>query len=219
MTSPFQLPGMPGVEAGSIFCIGRNYVEHAKELNNPVPTSPIIFLKPRNSLVYEGGTIVLPRQSADVHHEVELVLLIGSKASNVSEADARGVISGIGVGIDLTARDLQQKAKDKGHPWTVAKGFDTFAPLGNLIPLGDDIDLASITMDLKVNGQTRQHGTTADMIFPCTHLIATLSSMFTLYPGDLIYTGTPEGVSAIRSGDRLEAQLVGLGSHFVIDVA
>jgi 2-keto-4-pentenoate hydratase/2-oxohepta-3-ene-1,7-dioic acid hydratase in catechol pathway len=214
----FSIPGAESFQAGTLFCIGRNYVEHAKELNNPVPSNPLIFLKPRNSLVLGNGTVILPSRTSDVHHEVELVLVIGQKTSHVSEEEALSAVHSIAIGVDFTARDLQEKAKDKGHPWSVAKGFDTFAPLGKAIPFDGSLDLQNLEIELKVNGETRQFGSTRDMIFDCKRIISELSSIFTLYPGDLIYTGTPEGVSAVKPGDLVEATLLGTESTLKLDI-
>ena len=191
----------------TIFCIGRNYAEHARELNNPVPEAPIVFLKPLSALVSDGGSIVLPKQSEQVHHEVEIVVLIGKSGKNISEAEAHTFISGYAVGIDVTARDIQSKAKAKGHPWSVAKGFDTFAPISNFVSADKIADPSNIDVSLTVNGEIRQKGNSKDMLFPIPRLISYLSTIFTLHPGDLIFTGTPEGVNLLNEGDRLLAQL------------
>lgn len=196
-----------GLPIGTIYCIGRNYVEHAQELGNAVPKQPIVFLKPKSAVCFDGGTILLPTQSKEVQHEVELVIAIGKGCKTISQNSALNHVAGIGVGIDLTARDIQQIAKEKGHPWSIAKGFDTFAPISNFVPLSSIISIQNLSLELKVNGQTRQSGNTSDMIFSCEFLISYLSNIFTLYPGDLIFTGTPQGVSALNSGDILEASL------------
>ena len=191
----------------TIFCIGRNYAEHARELKNPVPEAPIVFLKPLSAIVSDYGRIVLPKQSQQVHHEVEIVVLIGKSGKNIPEADAHQFISGYAVGIDVTARDIQSKAKAKGHPWSVAKGFDTFAPISNFVSVDKIADLSNIEVSLSVNGEIRQKGNSKDMLFPIPRLISYLSTIFTLQPGDLIFTGTPEGVNLLNDGDRLFAQL------------
>ncbi len=191
----------------SIFCIGRNYAEHAKELNNPVPTEPIIFTKPPSSVIHNGEKIVLPPQSQAVHHEVETVVLIGKSGKNIPEPDAMNYIKAYGIGIDVTARDVQSRAKEKGHPWAVAKGFDTFAPLSDFVPASNIADAADISLHLTVNGERRQTGNSKDMLFPIPRLIAYLSNIFTLNPGDLIFTGTPEGVGLLSDGDKLVAVL------------
>jgi 2-keto-4-pentenoate hydratase/2-oxohepta-3-ene-1,7-dioic acid hydratase in catechol pathway len=200
---------IPGTDLApkSIYCIGRNYIEHAKELNNPVPSSPLIFLKPQSALCFDGSEIIIPEQSFDVHHEVEIVIVISKKGKHISENEVHNFIKGIGVGIDFTARDIQQKAKESGHPWSVAKGFDTFAPVSRFINATEFEDLGNINVDLSVNGVTKQSANSSQMIFSINYLISYLSSIFTLYPGDLIFTGTPSGVSQVRSGDQLTATL------------
>ncbi len=195
---------------GKLLCIGRNYAKHAAELGNSVPTTPMVFLKPSSALTPSGGTVVIPDQSSDVHHEVELVCLIGRRGRDISRNDALSHVAGYAVGLDMTARDVQQKAKEKGHPWSVAKGFDTFAPLGEFRSADSVSDPQALNISLKVNNEVRQQGHTSDMIFPIDELIVYCSSIFTLLPGDLIYTGTPEGVSAVKTGDILEAEVEGL---------
>jgi 2-keto-4-pentenoate hydratase/2-oxohepta-3-ene-1,7-dioic acid hydratase in catechol pathway len=201
-----NIPGLD-IPIKSIYCIGRNYSEHAKELNNPVPDSPIVFLKPQSSICYDGDQIKLPAQSKDVHHEVELVIAISKKGKDISEEHALDYIHGAGVGIDFTARDIQQKAKEKGHPWSVAKGFDTFAPISKFIQLDKLPNLDNLGIELLVNDQIRQSGNSSQMIFSVPYLISYLSQIFTLYPGDLIFTGTPSGVSSIKKGDVIHASL------------
>lgn len=191
----------------TVFCIGRNYVAHAKELNNPVPSQPLVFQKPISALSKSGTDIVLPQRSKDVHYECEIVVAIGKTAKNVAVAEALDYVAGYGLGIDITARDIQQQAKDKGHPWTVAKGFDSFAPLSDFIPAGSVKDPAALRFQLDINGERRQNGDSAKMIFPVAYLISYLSEIFTLLPGTLIFTGTPEGVGPLKSGDHLMASL------------
>ncbi len=203
----FQIPDFPGMQFGSIYCIGRNYAKHAKELKNEIPKEPVVFLKPRSSLVFEGGEIHTPAISENVHHEVEMVILISKTVKNISEEDALGAVGGVGVGLDMTARDIQSEAKLKGLPWTLAKGLDTFAPIGKIIPYTPQLDLSDLNITVSVNGEKRQAGNTRDMLFPVPRLIAYLSTHFTLTPGDLIYTGTPEGVSAVEKGDFIKATL------------
>ena len=202
-----SIPGLPDFSLGSIFCIGRNYPKHARELNNMVPDEPMVFLKPVSSVITSGETIQLPRQSQNVHHEVELVVVIGKKGRHISHADAYSHIAAYGVGIDVTARDLQQKAKKQRHPWSVAKGFDTFAPISNFERIKETTDLGNMELSLQVNGSYRQQGHTENMYFGINDIIAHLSSIFTLHPGDLIFTGTPEGVSQIKAGDSIRALL------------
>lgn len=192
-----------------IVCIGRNYAAHAQELNNEIPTAPVVFLKPPSSLVASGGAIELPPQSHDVHHEVELVVELGARCRNVDSAEAIGAVRAYAVGLDMTARDVQSLAKEKGLPWTVAKGFDTFCPIGDRVS-ADGIDSTRLEIELSVNGETRQQGSTSLMLFPVAELVAYCSTVFTLEPGDLIYTGTPSGVGPVKAGDRLVASVTGL---------
>lgn len=198
------------VASPRLFCIGRNYAAHAAEMNSAVPRVPMVFLKPSTAIVRGGGAVLLPAISREVHHEVELVAVIGKQGKDIQEEDALGYVEAYAVGLDMTARDIQAAAKQKGHPWTVAKGFDTFAPLGQLIPATAIADPQQLSIQLRVNGEIRQHGHTSDMIFPVARLIAYCSSIFTLLPGDLIYTGTPEGVGPVNEGDVLEAEIKGL---------
>lgn len=213
-----KLPGLPHLSVGSVFCIGRNYVAHARELNNDVPDQPLVFLKPVSSITFEGP-ILLPRQSREVHHEVELVVAIGKGGKNIPRAGALSHVDGYGVGIDLTARDIQTRAKEKGHPWSVAKGFDTFAPISNFVTSNQVEDPQNLELSLTVNNRLRQQSNTRLMIFPVAELISHLSTVFTLRPGDLIFTGTPEGVSPLRSGDRIEAVLDSTLAYLTMEVA
>lgn len=195
---------------GKIICIGRNYALHAKEMGSAAPEQPILFLKPSSALVGSGGRIVLPPQSNDVHHEVELVAVIGRGGKNIAAANALDHVDGYAVGLDMTARDVQAEAKKGGLPWTVAKGFDTFAPLGDFAPASAVGDPQALRVTLRVNGDVRQQGETADMLFSVAELVAYCSTIFTLLPGDLLYTGTPEGVGPVVAGDHLEATITGL---------
>ncbi|MCW9705885.1 fumarylacetoacetate hydrolase family protein [Fodinibius salsisoli] len=213
-----NLPGLPHLSAKSVFCIGRNYVAHARELNNDVPDEPLIFLKPLGSLTFDGP-IQLPSQSNNVHHEVELVAAIGKGGKNISRKKALDHVAGYAVGIDITARDIQSRAKEKGRPWSVAKGFDTFAPLSSFIPADEIADPQDIDLSLTVNGSVRQASNTSLMIFSVAELIHYLSGIVTLQPGDLIFTGTPEGVSPLQSGDNIQANLGFLNAHLSINVA
>ena len=192
-----------------ILCIGRNYAKHAAELNNPIPDDPIIFTKPPTALLAPGEAFAYPDFSQDVHFECELVLRIGKKGKNIPEAEAAGYVEAMGLGIDFTARDLQQVAKEKGLPWALAKGFDGSAPVSPFVPASDLPELANIKYTCHVNGELRQDGHTAMMLFPCTTLIAYLSRFITLEPGDLIFTGTPAGVGPVQPGDVLEGRLEG----------
>lgn len=195
---------------GKILCIGKNYARHAAEMQSAVPEQPMVFLKPTTALVPDGGAVVIPSPSNEVHHEVELVAVIGRAGKNIPEADALAYVDGYAAGLDMTARDIQQRAKEKGHPWSVAKGFDTFAPLGALVPAAEVADPHNLTIRLTINGEVRQAGHTGDMVFSVAHLIAFCSTIFTLEPGDLFYTGTPEGVGPVAPGDRLVATVEGM---------
>lgn len=188
-----------------IVCVGRNYVEHAKELGNDVPKIPLIFLKPPSSIINPGDTVILPPQSKQVEHEAELVVVIGKRARNVTAEDAKKYIFGYTVGNDVTARDLQ-KIDDQ---WTRAKGFDTFCPFGPWIDT--DFNIADALITCKVNGQPRQMASTRDMVFSVPTLIAYISSVMTLEPGDLIFTGTPSGVGPLKENDEVVVEIEGLG--------
>ena len=198
------------VEAPRLFCIGRNYAAHAAEMNSPMPEQPMVFIKPSTCIIRDQGTIVLPPQSRDVHHEVELVAVIGKEGKNIPVDLAADYIEGFAVGLDMTARDVQAQAKKRGHPWSVAKGFDTFAPLGSLVPKSAVSNAQELEIKLLVNGGVRQSGTTASMHFSVFELVAYCSTIFTLLPGDLLFTGTPEGVGPVHGGDVLEASVEGM---------
>ena len=197
------------VAVGKLLCIGRNYADHAAEMKRDVPDEPMVFLKPATAVVRSGGTVRLPPQSQTVHHEVELVAAIGTEGRDVDPDDALDHVAGYAAGIDVTARDLQDEAKEQRHPWSVAKGFDTFAPLGPLAAPEAVGDPQALTLRLRRNGTLRQEASTADMIFPVAELISFCSRIFTLEPGDLLYTGTPSGVGPIEDGDTLEAHATG----------
>jgi len=203
----FNIPGFPHLQFGTIFCIGRNYAEHIKEMKSESTPHPVVFLKPRNSILFNNNTLSLPSSSKNVHHEVELVLLVGKTAENIPEKNALQYISGYGVGLDLTARDIQTHAKKNGLPWTLAKGFRGFAPLGNFIAYQHNHNFSDFNLTVSVNNEIRQNGNTTDMIFSAAELISYLSMQFTLHPGDLIFTGTPEGVSKLSGGDHIYASL------------
>ncbi len=191
---------------GKIVCVGRNYVEHAKELGNDVPKVPLIFLKPTSAIINPGDSIVLPPQSQQVEHEAELVAVIGRRGRNITTETARDYVLGYTVGNDVTARDLQ---KTDGQ-WTRAKGFDTFCPFGPWIDT--EFDAADALITSKVNGQPRQMSSSRDMLFSVGTLIAFISSVMTLEPGDLIFTGTPSGVGPLKDGDQVTVEIEGLGS-------
>ncbi|MEO6572765.1 MAG: fumarylacetoacetate hydrolase family protein [Polyangiaceae bacterium] len=189
-----------------ILCIGRNYAAHAKELGHEVPSEPLLFLKPPSALIGPGDTIVLPKESARVEHEAELGVIIGRKCRNVSREEALSYVFGYTCVGDITARDLQKK----DGQWSRAKGFDTFCPVGPWIET--TLDPASVRVTARVNGTTKQDGSTTQMMFPVAELIAYVSRMMTLEPGDLLVTGTPEGVGPLVSGDLLEIEIEGIGT-------
>ena len=197
---------------GKILCLGRNYAAHAQEMSAAVPESPVVFLKPATAIIHGGENVVIPHISADMHHEVEMVIVIGNRARDVRIEDAYTYVDGYAVGLDMTLRDVQAEAKKKGLPWTVAKGFDTSAPVSYAVEKEKVANPHSLTLSLKVNGERRQHSSTANMIFRIDFLVSYLSTIFTLEPGDLIFTGTPEGVGPVRSGDVLEAELEAVGT-------
>jgi 2-keto-4-pentenoate hydratase/2-oxohepta-3-ene-1,7-dioic acid hydratase in catechol pathway len=200
-----ELKLMAPCEPSKIICVGRNYVEHAKELGNEVPQVPLIFFKPPSSIISNGDAIFLPVQSKQVEHEAELVIVIGKRAKNVTSEMAKEYIFGYTIGNDVTARDLQ---KSDGQ-WTRAKGFDTFCSFGPWIDT--DFDPSDSVVTCRVNGQMRQMASTRDMVFNVGTLIAYISSVMTLEPGDLIFTGTPAGVGELRNGDVVDVEIEGLG--------
>lgn len=190
-----------------IIAIGRNYAEHAKELNNPVPTAPVIFMKPDTALLKDNKPFYHPDFSEDVHHEIELVLKICKEGKHISEKFAANYYDEIGLGIDFTARDVQNRHKEKGLPWELAKAFDGSAPISAFFPKTQFPDLYNLNLRLDINGETRQNGNTKDLLFSFEKIIAFVSQYITLKKGDLIFTGTPAGVSKVNVGDRLEGYL------------
>jgi 2-keto-4-pentenoate hydratase/2-oxohepta-3-ene-1,7-dioic acid hydratase in catechol pathway len=196
------------LEVRKIFCIGRNYAEHAKEMNAAVPEAPIFFLKPTTAIIGNGGVIIKPAISNDLHHEVEMTVLIGRGGKDIQKTEALGCIAGYGIGLDMTLRDVQSEAKKKGLPWTLAKGFDTSAPLSPFVPATQIQDPHNLGVRLDVNGATRQLSNTKNFIFRIEELISYISRFFTFERGDIIFTGTPDGVAQTGAGDRLEAQLL-----------
>ena len=192
-----------------IIAIGRNYAEHAKELNNPVPTIPVIFLKPDTAVLKDNKPFYLPDFSDDVHYELEVVLKICKEGKHIAEKFAAKYYDEVGLGIDFTARDIQSKHKEKGLPWELAKAFDNSAPISIFHPKSDFEDLYNLNFELKVNGESRQVGHTKDLLFSFEKIISFVSQYITLKKGDLIFTGTPQGVGKINKGDKLEAWLEG----------
>ncbi len=190
-----------------IICIGRNYAEHAKEMNAAVPTEPVFFLKPDTALIKDDQPFYYPDFSKEIHHEVELVLKINKPGKNIDPKFAGKYYDEIGIGIDFTARDIQAKCKEKGLPWEKAKAFDGSAPIGKFIDKKQFKDLNNISFKLSVNDKVIQQGNTRDLLFKFDEVIAYVSRFFTLKTGDLIYTGTPAGVGPVAIGDRLEAYI------------
>lgn len=220
MSFVFPPPALPAVEIQGrserfpvhrIYCVGRNYAAHAREMGkDPEREAPFFFAKPADAIVANGARIPFPSRTADLHHEIELVVAIGKGGVDIAVEQALDHVFGYAVGLDLTRRDLQAEAKDKGRPWDTGKGFDRSAPITAITPSDrfDRLDNGNIW--LAVNGVRRQQGALADMIWSVPEIIAELSTLFELAPGDLIYTGTPAGVAAVHSGDRLEGGVDGL---------
>lgn len=192
-----------------IVCIGRNYAEHAKELNNPIPAEPLFFIKPDSAVLRNNEPFYLPDFSKDVHYEAEIYVRIHKKGKNVQAKFASTYYKEIGIAIDLTARDIQQQCKEKGLPWEKAKGFDGSAPMSEMLPLSDFEDIQNIHFELHKNGVVVQHGWTGDMLFPVNRIIEEATKYFMLKIGDVIFTGTPAGVGKLEIGDRLEAYIEG----------
>ena len=196
-------------DLGKIVCVGRNYAAHAKELNNPIPSSPILFIKPASSAVPFGPVFSIPKDQGSVHHELEIAILIGKALSRASTEQVAESIAGIGLGLDLTLRDVQDQLKEKGHPWERAKSFDGACPLTEFVAvnLASEDEWQAIGLTLEKNGQFQQQGSSAEMLFPILPLIAHMSEHFSLQPGDVILTGTPAGVGPLEVGDSLSAKL------------
>jgi 2-keto-4-pentenoate hydratase/2-oxohepta-3-ene-1,7-dioic acid hydratase in catechol pathway len=196
------MPPLP--RPGKIVCVGRNYREHARELGNEVPPEPLLFLKPPSSIIEDGAAVVLPRASTQVEHEAEIGVVVGARLRHASEDEARAAVRALVALNDVTARDLQRR----DGQWTRAKGFDSFCPIG---APGDAVpDLDAITVVGRVNGEERQRGSSADMVFPIPMLLAYISRIMTLEPGDVVATGTPAGVGPLREGDRVEVEVIGV---------
>ncbi len=194
-----------------IICLGRNYRKHAEELGNVVPDNPILFFKPPSSLILEGEKIILPPQSQDVQHEVELGVVMGKSGKHIMRPKAAEYILGYCIILDITARDIQQEEKKKGAPWTLAKGFDTFAPVSQIVRKEEIPHPENLSIRLWVNSVLRQDSNTGFMIFGIAEIVEYISSYMTLEAGDIIATGTPEGVGQVKSGDVVEAGIEGIG--------
>ncbi|XP_035253638.1 acylpyruvase FAHD1, mitochondrial [Anguilla anguilla] len=188
-----------------IICVGRNYADHAKELKNAVPTEPVLFLKPPSAYVKEGSPILVPQYSSNLHHEVELGVVIGKGGTAIPRTSAMDHVAGYALCLDMTARDIQDECKSKGLPWTLAKAFNTSCPVSEFVPKEKIPDPGNVRIWLKVNDQLRQDGSTSQMIFSIPFLISYISEIITLEEGDLILTGTPKGVSSVQEHDELQA--------------
>jgi acylpyruvate hydrolase len=213
---------------GKIVCLARNYAEHAKELGNETPAAPVLFMKPASSVIGDGDTLRIPTYSHDCHHEIELAvlipafsqechselelaLLIGRDCQSVSAEKAMEYVAGYGLAIDMTLRDVQGQLKAKGLPWEIAKGFDTACPLSDFVPAATVADPHALKLKLAVNGEPRQNGSSADMIQRIPQIVAYISGIFTLEPGDVILTGTPAGVGPVKAGDVMTAEISTVG--------
>lgn len=194
---------------GKIVCVGRNYADHARELNNPVPKQPLLFIKPATAAVAMDQPIAIPASLGACHHELEMAILIGRELSAAQETDCLVAIAGIGLGIDLTLRDIQSRLKEKGQPWERAKAFDGSCPLSAFCEFAGR-DIQQLDLKLWRNGELQQQGNTRDMLFPVSHLLSDISQCFTLLPGDVVMTGTPAGVGPLLSGDHLKLELADL---------
>jgi len=196
-----------------VFCIGRNYADHAREMGATVDkANPMFFTKPADALVTDGADVPYPSVTKDLHHEVEMVVALGAGGSDLSVEQAAGIVWGYGVGLDLTRRDLQADAKAKGAPWDAAKAFDHSAPVSALVPVAEAKLTSATVISLEVNGQSRQSATLGDMILDVPEILSALSKLFELKAGDIIYTGTPAGVSALKQGDTFHASLEGVAT-------
>jgi fumarylpyruvate hydrolase len=196
-----------------IFCIGRNYADHAREMGASVDkANPMFFTKPADAIVTDGADVPYPSATSDLHHEVEMVVALGAGGSDLSVEQAGNLVWGYGVGLDLTRRDLQAQAKAKGAPWDVAKGFDHSAPVSALVPASEVTPTASTRIALEINGELRQEATLGDMVLDVPEILSALSKLFELKAGDIVYTGTPAGVSALVRGDTFRATLDGVAT-------
>ncbi len=200
-------PGGEDIIVPKIFCLGRNYAKHAAELNSEVPEDPMVFMKPSSAIVHGGAKVGIPAMTKDFHHETEIYFVIGREGKNIRKEEARSYITAVGIGLDLTLRDVQNELKDAGKPWLISKGFDGSAPISDAVPV-DGIDFNNLELNLSVNGRPRQQGSYKNTIFKIEEVIAFISRLFTMERGDLIFTGTPEGVAKLSPGDKLHAELL-----------
>ncbi len=209
----------PTIQSTRIFCIGRNYLDHVNELSNQRPAEPVIFMKPTSCLVQPGSPIHYPKHGQELQHEVEVVVQIGTAGYVKSVEKAKTYIAAITIGLDLTLRDVQSGLKQKGLPWEKAKAFENSAPIGDLLPYNDQIDLETISFGCRVNGQERQVGNTSNMLFSIPEILLAISTIWKFEIGDLIYTGTPAGVGSLNTGDEIEiySDLTGSFSWWITD--
>ena len=207
MSRPFRarLDGQETLVVGKVVCVGRNYAEHARELNNPIPEQPLLFMKPNTAVVDLNEPLVVP-EGANVHYETELALLIGERLQRVSAAQSWQGVAGLGLALDLTRRDLQSELKRRGHPWELAKAFDGSCPLSEFVGRQDEHDPQALRFSLCIDDNEVQSGNTADLLCPIPRLLAFISSHFTLEPGDVVLTGTPAGVGVLPHGASLRLQ-------------
>lgn len=213
MTQPYAARALSQRQAPRVFCIGRNYAKHIEELNNQLPGQEgIIFIKPLSALVPSGESIRLPSHAGAVHYEAELVVEIGQGGRHIDAAQAQSHISAIGLGLDLTLRDVQTKLKHSGEPWEKAKAFDDSAPLASMVSPGPGLDLTDLHFELSIDGEIRQRGHSRYMLIGIAEQIQLISRHWQLLPGDLIFTGTPEGVGPLQPGQHLHLSGAGLAS-------
>lgn len=200
------------IPVGKIVCVSSNYEHHAREMGTTVPPMPQFFLKPNTSIIHDGGTVVWPPQSQRVDHEVELGVVVGKRTKDMDVDAWREHVLGYVVLLDMTARDLQKKAKERGGPWAESKGFDTFCPMSAVRSVRDVKDPHALKIELKINGEVRQSGSTGEMVYKIPELLAHVSRVMTLDRGDVVATGTPEGIGPVSNGDELVAVVDGVGS-------
>ncbi len=203
----FKDDNRKNVPIGKLVCLARTYKRHAEEMHTNVTEDPLLFLKPASSVIFNGESIIMPAMSQCLHHEVELGIVIGKKCKNVSQREALDYVLGYLIALDITARDIQTEAKKNGWPWSIAKGFDTFAPISEVVLKEDLPNPNNIDISLKINGEIRQSSNTNHMVYSVERIIEFISEIMTLEKGDLIMTGTPEGVGEIATDDTLEAEL------------
>lgn len=195
--------------AGKVVCVGRNYAKHIRELNNPMPTEPLLFIKPNTALSALDKPVLIPKHLGECHNELEIAVLIHKPLSHCSLEQAKSAIWGVGLGLDLTLRDIQNQAKKQGHPWERAKAFDHSCPISRFVAIQSVDNLANLSFSLKVNNNIRQQGNSQDMLVPILGLLVEISQTFSLLPGDVVMTGTPEGVAALSAQDKLTVELDG----------